>query len=271
MYRHFKKALTVAGSDSGGGAGIQADLKTFSANGVYGMTAITAITAQNTKGVEEIHPVPSSIIEKQISAVIEDIGTDALKIGMLHNCETIKTVVAMVKKYKLKNIVVDPVMTAASGDKLLRDEAISTLTQKLLPAATVITPNIFEAEIILDRKIQSKEEFIKAAVELSTTGASAILLKSGHFDENKDLSDILFIPETNEYTEISNKRINTTNTHGTGCTLSSAIAACLAHGDTIVKAVKTAIEYTHRAIEKGAGYKTGRGSGPVHHFHKFWD
>jgi hydroxymethylpyrimidine/phosphomethylpyrimidine kinase len=268
--KYYYKALTIAGSDSGGGAGIQADLKAFSANEVYGMSAITAITAQNTKKVIDIHPVPVEMIRKQIEAVVEDIGVDAVKIGMLHSSEVIKVVVETLKEYKLQNIVVDPVMVATSGDKLLQDEAISTLISDLLPMATVITPNLPEAEIILSRKIQTKQEFVQAAKDLGQTRPRAILLKAGHF-KGEELTDILHIPENGELLELPSKRIETENTHGTGCTLSSAIAAHLAKGKQLKEAIKYGIDYIHQSILQGAQYKLGHGNGPVHHFYKYWN
>lgn len=269
-FRHYKKALTIAGSDSGGGAGIQADLKTFSANSVYGMSVITAITAQNTKGVLGIHAVPVHMIEQQIRAVMDDIGTDAVKIGMLHSSEVIQTVADTLNAYETGNIVVDPVMVATSGDKLLQDEAIETLIQKMLPLATVITPNLPEAEIILGESIQSKQQFLEAAKKLSNTGARAVLLKAGHF-QGEELTDVLYIPETNEIVEIPGERIHTNNTHGTGCTLSSAIAAQLAHGFDLKTAIKKGLEYIHQSILEGSQYQIGHGHGPVHHFYKFWN
>ena len=268
--KYYKKALTIAGSDSGGGAGIQADIKTFSANGTYGMSAITAITAQNTKGVMDIHPIPEPMIEKQITAVLDDIGTDAIKIGMLHSSTVIKTVVNTLKNYNQDNIVIDPVMVATSGDKLLQDEAIETLIHKLLPIATVITPNLPEAEIILGHPIKTKTAFLEAAKELAQTKAKAILLKAGHF-EGEELTDILYIPGIDETIEIPSKRINTSNTHGTGCTLSSAIAAQLAHGFDLQTAIKRGLDYIHQSIHEGADYKLGHGHGPVHHFYNFWN
>ena len=269
-YRQYKKALTIAGSDSGGGAGIQADLKTFSANGVYGMSAITAITAQNTQGVTDIHPVPESIIKKQITAVMDDIGTDAIKIGMLHSSSVIKTVIETLSQYNTENIVIDPVMVSTSGDKLLQDEAIKSLIKDMLPIATVITPNLPEAEIILGHPIKTKAQFFEAAKELGQTEASAILLKAGHF-EDKELTDLLYLTESEELIELPGKRINTQNTHGTGCTLSSAVAAQLAQGYNLKNAVQKGLEYIHRSIQSGANYKLGHGHGPVHHFYNFWN
>jgi hydroxymethylpyrimidine/phosphomethylpyrimidine kinase len=267
--KSYKRALTIAGSDSGGGAGIQADLKTFAANGVYGMSAITAITAQNTQGVRDIHPVPPEQIEKQIAAVIEDIGVDAVKIGMLHSVEVIQTVVEALKKYRLHNIVVDPVMVSTSGDRLLQEDAIETLIQDMLPIATVITPNLPEAEIILKHEIKTRETFAQAARKLSETKADSVLLKSGHFAGDR-LTDIFYIRENGQIKEIPYKRIDTRNTHGTGCTLSSAVAAWLAHGYSLEEAIEKGLEYTHKAITEGARYKLGEGHGPVHHFYNFW-
>lgn len=266
----YKKALTIAGSDSGGGAGIQADLKAFSANGVYGMSVITAITAQNTQGVRGIHPIPVEFIEKQIAAALNDIGADAVKIGMLHSSDVINAVVSSLKKYRLGNVVVDPVMVATSGDKLLQDDAINTLIKKMFPLASVITPNIPEAEIILSKKITTRGEFAQAARELSETGASSVLLKSGHFKAG-ELIDILYIPSDDQLIEIPCQRIDTKNTHGTGCTLSSAIAAWLAHGYRLKEAVQKGLEYTHQTIVEGSKYQIGHGHGPVHHFYKFWN
>ena len=267
--QHYKKALTIAGSDSSGGAGIQADLKTFAANGVYGMSAITAITAQNTEGVRDIHPIPIKILESQIAAVMDDIGADALKIGMLHSSEVIQTVLDALKKYQMENVVLDPVMVATSGDKLLRDEAIETLIKDLLPAVSVITPNIPEAEIILEKKIKTEEDFQNAARELSQTGAKSVLLKSGHF-KGGELSDIFYITSKDELIEMPFKRIETNNTHGTGCTLSSAVASWLALGYPLKEAIQKGMEYTHQAIFEGSAYQIGNGHGPVHHFYKFW-
>ncbi|MCF8338546.1 MAG: bifunctional hydroxymethylpyrimidine kinase/phosphomethylpyrimidine kinase, partial [Bacteroidales bacterium] len=184
MTKKYPIALTIAGSDSGGGAGIQADLKTFSANGVYGMSAITALTAQNTLGVNDIRPVPTDFLEKQIRAVLDDIGTNAVKIGMLHSSEVIKTVVRLLREYHVENIVVDPVMVATSGDKLLQDEAIKTLAQELLPEATLITPNIPEAEILLNHKIKNVDELGGAARELAFAGNKSVVIKAGNRDDD---------------------------------------------------------------------------------------
>lgn len=268
--RQYKRVLTIAGSDSGGGAGIQADLKAISACGAYGMTAITAITAQNTRGVSGIHPVPVEMIEKQIRAVVEDIGVDAVKIGMLHSAEVIETVARLLKEYQCPHIVLDPVMVATSGDKLLQDEAIDALKSALIPLADLITPNIPEAAILLGKKELDTNVLPAAARELGKLGSKAVLLKSGHIDRSR-LTDILFESAGGLSYMFDYKRIETDNTHGTGCTLSSAIAASLALGHPLQEAVRLASDYIHEAIARGADYTLGGGHGPVHHFYKFWN
>ncbi|MCD6112362.1 MAG: bifunctional hydroxymethylpyrimidine kinase/phosphomethylpyrimidine kinase [Bacteroidales bacterium] len=268
--KQHKRVLTIAGSDSGGGAGIQADLKTMSALGCFGMSAITAITAQNTQGVFDIHPVPVSTIETQIKVVLDDIGADAIKIGMLHSSEVIKTVSETLKKYNIENIVLDPVMVATSGDKLLQDDAIETLVKELFPLSKVITPNIPEAEILLNTKIKNNNDLARAAKQLTDFGARSVLLKAGHFDK-EELTDIFYDRETNQTIELKTKRVKTNNTHGTGCTLSSAIASFLAKGYSLPIAIKEAKNYIDNAIKLGADYKIGKGHGPVHHFYKFWE
>ena len=267
--KKYSRVLTIAGSDSGGGAGIQADLKTFAACGCYGMSAITAVTSQNTVGVTAIHPIPVEHIESQLCAIFEDIGTDAVKIGMLHSSEVIRTVVRVLKKYRPANIVVDPVMVATSGDKLLQDEAIQTLITELFPLATVITPNIPEAQIIAKIKISGEQDFAQAAEIMLKGGTLAVLLKAGHLT-GEILTDMLFTP-TGTPVKYTSQRVITENTHGTGCTLSSAIAAFLAKGNSLPDAIKLATAYIHAAIEAGKQYKIGNGHGPVHHFHKYWE
>lgn len=269
MEKQYKKVLTIAGSDSGGGAGIQADIKTISACGCYAMSAITAITVQNTTGVSDVHPVPIKIVSGQIAAVLDDIGADAIKIGMLHSSEVIKSVKIALKKYKIKNIVLDPVMVATSGDKLLQDEAIETLKKELIPVARVITPNIPEAEILLREKIQSQETLTQMAKKLSMSCSVSVLLKAGHLTDN-DLTDIFYNSEDDSVLELKSKRVFTKNTHGTGCTLSSAIASFLALGLPLNDAVRHAKNYIDRAIICGAAYTLGKGHGPVHHFYKHW-
>ncbi len=266
---HYKKVLTIAGSDSGGGAGIQADLKTFSACGCFGMSAITAITAQNTCGVTDIHPVPTSTIDAQIRAVLDDIGVEAIKIGMLHSKEVVLTLVAVLEDYGCENVVFDPVMVATSGDPLIENEAIEVIKEALLPNVRVITPNIPEAEILLGKKIRGNTEVAEAARQLSVDYSLSVLVKAGHL-EGKELTDVLWDDQGQTMFQYTNKRITTQNTHGTGCTLSSAIVAYLAQGLSLDDAVLQAEKYLHTAIEAGSKYKIGKGHGPVHHFHKFW-
>ena len=263
MDKKIPKALTIAGSDSGGGAGIQADLKTFASLGVHGSSVITAVTAQNSKEVSAVHNVPLDIIEKQINAIFDDIGADAVKIGMLSNSEIIKTVSNLLKKYKIKNIVLDPVMVAASGDKLLEDDAIETLKKELIPIALIVTPNIPETEILVGRKIENKEDMKKAAKEILNLGCKAVLMKGGHLslDENKVI-DIFY---NGSFLEIKNNKISKEG-HGTGCTLSSAIAAYIAKGFDLKESVEKAVSYVHKALEKG--YKVGSKNYVLDHFCK---
>ncbi len=268
MNKTYYKTLTIAGSDSGGGAGIQADIKTFSALGCYGMSAITALTAQNTKGVTGIHPVPSPFIEKQIDAIFTDMGCDAVKIGMLYSAGLVKSVAGRLKKYRAKNIVLDPVMVAESGDRLLKESAIQAIKEYLIPLADIITPNIPEAEVLTGMIIENPDDMRKAAKNIAGFGAKSILIKGGHFTGN-DSTDILFIPAQSRFVDFKGLRIKTKNTHGTGCTLSSAIAAFMAKGDDIEIAVNNAKAYISNAIKAGAEYKLGSGSGPVHHFFGF--
>ena len=269
MEKSYKRVLTIAGSDSGGGAGIQADIKTISACGCYAMSAITAITVQNTVGVSSVYPLPMEVICGQISAVLDDIGADAVKIGMLHSAEVIKTVTGTLMKYNLKNIVLDPVMVATSGDKLLQDEAIETLKSLLMPVVRVITPNIPEAEILLGERIKNQQELPQAAQKLSLNGKISVMLKAGHLTDN-ELVDVFYNAEDGSMLALKSKRVSTKNTHGTGCTLSSAIASFLALGLPLHDAVKKAKEYIDKAIVSGAGYSLGKGHGPVHHFFKYW-
>lgn len=265
----YKRVLTIAGSDSGGGAGIQADIKTISACGCYAMSAITAVTVQNTIGVSAVHPIPINIIEEQIGAVLSDIGVDAVKIGMLHSSEVIMVVKKMLNLYNVKNVVLDPVMVATSGHKLIQGEAIEMLKRELLYEVRVITPNIPEAEILLGRKINNQLELSSLAKELSANGRVSVLLKAGHLTDDV-LTDIFYNAEADEIVELRSKRLNTVNTHGTGCTLSSAIAAYISHGLPLNEAVRNAKDYINMAITKGANYKIGSGHGPVHHFFMFW-
>ncbi len=262
--------MTIAGSDSGGGAGIQADLKTISANHCYGMSVITALTAQNTIGVSAIHPVPVDFVRQQLEAVLGDIGTDAIKIGMLFSPELIKTVAAMLKKFNCRNIVLDPVMVATSGDRLIEDDAIKALKTELIPLAELITPNLPEASVLLERDISSRDDLARAAIDLSKLGCTNILIKGGHLDESQDSDDLLYLGEEGKTIPFPVTRIETNNTHGTGCTLSSAIASGRARGLDIEQAVRAAKDYITGAIAAGAGYRIGNGHGPVHHFFRYF-
>jgi len=267
--RTYYKVLTIAGSDSGGGAGIQADLKTISAMGCYGMSVITALTAQNTKGVTGIHAVPPDFAGKQMEAVLSDIGVDAVKIGMLYSAKLIETVAQVLKKYKTDKIVLDPVMVAQSGDKLLEDNAIEAIKIHLMPLASVVTPNLPEASVLLDCKLHGFEDIKKGAKDLSGYGSRSVLIKGGHRKGN-DSNDFLYLAEEDRFVVQKGERINTINNHGTGCTLSSAIASCMAKGCGIEEAVRKAKAYINEAIRAGSKYEIGHGHGPVHHFHKYW-
>ncbi len=265
----YRRVLTIAGSDSGGGAGIQADLKTFAANGCYGMSVITALTAQNTKGVTGIHAVPVGFVAQQLDAVLPDIGADAVKIGMLFSPELIETVARKLREYGVSRIVLDPVMVAQSGDKLLQDDAVEALKTHLVPLAEVLTPNIPEASVLLGRKISRLGEMPGAATELARLGCRNVLVKGGHL-EGEDSDDCLYLGPEKRLVRLPGARVETRNNHGTGCTLSSAIAANLARGDDVEAAVRHAKEYITEAIRAGAAYRIGHGHGPVHHFWKYW-
>lgn len=261
--KHYTTVLTIAGSDSGGGAGIQADIKTISALGCYATTAITAITVQNTVGVEAVHPVPVDFVKGQIEAVLSDIGADAVKIGMLQSAEIVRAVAEMLRKYKVGNVVLDPVMVSTSGHRLIEEEAIDTLRRELIPLARVITPNIPEAEILLGgEEIRSQASLPEMAQRLSASYGVSVLLKAGHLSED-ELTDIFYDKETDKLLQLTSKRIRTRNTHGTGCTMSSALAASLAKGETLQQAASSAKTFISNAIIAGADYEIGHGHGPV--------
>lgn len=260
----IRKALTIAGSDSCGGAGIQADLKTFSAHGVYGMSVITAVTAQNTEGVFGVQDISPQIIARQIEAIYDDINVDALKIGMVSQTETIFAIHDTLKKYPFKNLVVDPVMISKSGYDLLQPDAKEALISKLLPMATVVTPNLLEAEVITGLKIASQHDMERAAVEIHKMGAKYVLVKGGHLEG--EAVDILF--DGKSIKTYNSPRIHTTNTHGTGCTLSSAIASNLAKGHSITEAIELAKNYITIAIQHS--FPIGKGVGPTHHFYQLY-
>ena len=261
----YPRVLSIAGSDSGGGAGIQADLKTFAALGCYGMTAITALTAQNTLGVRAIHGVPPQMLRDQIDAVMEDIGAHAVKIGMLHAVETVQTVAEAIDRHGLKNIVLDPVMVATSGAALIENPAIEVLVRELFPRALVVTPNLDEAALLVARPLRSEADMEGAARELLRMGANAVLLKGGHLPGGQ-VCDVLLTPEGGAHW-LRAPRIQTFNTHGTGCTLSSAIAAHLALGAGLLQAVEAAHAYVRAALQAAANVGTGTGGGPLNHGH----
>ena len=258
------KVLIIAGSDNSGGAGLQADIKTVTALGSYAMTAITAVTCQNTKGVKAITGVPIKIIKKQITMVLDDIGANAVKIGMLHNTNVIKCVYKVLKKYKVKNIILDPVMIAKGGSKLINNNSIKYLKKLLLPLCNVITPNIREAEVLTGYSILNKEDMIKAAKKIISMGAKNVLLKGGHL-KNKMIFDILVSKK--EIKIFPKRKIKTRHTHGTGCTLSSALATCLSQKKSIFKSCKFSLKYVNQAISTAPGY--GKGFGPLNHLVSF--
>ena len=259
----YPRLLTIAGSDSGGGAGIQADLKTFSALGCFGMTAITALTAQNTCGVRAIHAVPPDMLRDQIDAVLEDIGVDAVKIGMLHSPEIVHAVASAIDRHALPHVVLDPVMVATSGAVLIDNPAIAALVRELFGRAVLVTPNLDEASLLVGRTLASEADMQAAALELLAKGARAVLIKGGHLAGDV-VSDLLQVAGSAPHW-MRAPRIATANTHGTGCTLSSAIAAHLALGLSLIDAVEAARTYVRSALAAGASVKTGQGGGPLNH------
>lgn len=261
----MKNVLTIAGSDSSGGAGIQADIKTFSALGTFGMSVITAVTAQNTQGVFAVQDITPNIIAMQIDAIFDDIEVNAVKIGMVSQIETIKIIAEKLNKYKPSNIVVDPVMISKSGYHLLNPEAKRTLINELIPLSSIITPNIPEAEVITGLKISNIDDMKNAAKIIFNMGPKVVLIKGGHLEN--DSTDVLF--DGIKFYYLNARRILTKNTHGTGCTLSSAIAANLAKGYIMLNAVETAKEYITIAIEHSLSI--GKGVGPTNHFYKLYE
>ena len=261
-------AVTIAGSDSGGGAGVQADLKTFSALGVYGASVITALTAQNTLGVTAIHDVPQDFVTAQIDAVFSDLAVNSVKIGMLARGGVIEAVAAGLDRWRPANVVLDPVMVASSGDKLLAPDAIATLRRELLRRVRVVTPNLPEAAALLDTEVAASETEMQVQAErILALGAQAVLIKGGH-GTGAVSTDFLFDGAT--VIRLAVPRIATRNTHGTGCTLSSAIAAGLAKGQNLADAVRDAQAYVTAAIAAADRLAIGKGHGPVHHFHALW-
>jgi hydroxymethylpyrimidine/phosphomethylpyrimidine kinase len=264
MNKQYNTVLTIAGSDSGGGAGIQADIKSISANGAYASTVITASTAQNTQGIRDIHPMPVAHIEAQLDAVLSDIKFGAVKIGMLHSSKIINTVKNKLKEYGIDKIILDPVMIASSGDKLVNDEAINSL-KAFLPHVYLITPNIPEAELLLGHKI-NLENIKTSATELGEKFLVSVLLKGGHLEAQALMTDTLFIYESKKIVTIQNPAVKTKNTHGTGCSLSSSIATYISQGVEIEEAVIKSCKYVNEAIEAGKDKVLGKGNAPINHF-----
>jgi len=261
----YKSVLSIAGSDSGGCAGIQADIKSISACGAYAATVITATTAQNTMGVTDIHAIPISHLEKQLDAVLSDIDFGAIKIGMLHSCEVIKVVQRKLSEYKAKNIVLDPVMVSTSGHKLIADDAIACL-KGFLPNVSLITPNIPEAELLIDEKINS-ENMEEMAKKIGERYQTSVLLKGGHMDNGTIImTDVCYVHETQKVNLITNPKVNTKNIHGTGCSLSSSIASYLSLGLSMEEAITKGCNYVNRAIAAGKNKILGQGNGPINHF-----
>lgn len=260
----MKRVLTIAGSDSGGGAGIQADLKTFAARGVYGMSALTAITAQNTMGVQGVFELPAGFVARQIDSVMEDIGADAWKTGMLSNAEIVRTVAERARYYGVARLVVDPVMVAKGGDPLLRSEAREALVGDLVPLAYVITPNHHEAGVLAGFQVTNLEEMHQAAEAIHALGARYVVVKGGHLPSSDAAVDVMY--DGREFETFAAERIDTPNTHGTGCTFASAIAAELAKGQAVREAVWAAKAYLNAALQAGTELGIGHGHGPLNHF-----
>lgn len=264
--KKYYRALTIAGSDCSGGAGIQADLKTFSALGCFGMSVITALTAQNTLGVHAVHPVPHEFVRQQLELVLDDLGADAIKTGMLFGPEIIEAIISVLQINPTIPLIVDPVMVAKGGNKLLSEDSIGLIKTKLIPLATLITPNIPEAETLSGLSIVNQDDMLTAAKQLIGIGAKSVLLKGGHL-AGEDCNDLLLLNDKgSKEIWLESPRIQTTNTHGTGCTLSAAITAYMAQGQDLIQAVSKAKNFIQRVIQNGAEYKIGNGHGPVKHF-----
>ena len=276
-YPHYTRLLTIAGSDSGGGAGLQADLKVITSLGAYGMSVITAITAQNTLGVTRIQDVDLDVIEAQIDAVLMDIGVDIVKIGMLASPEIVQTVAKTLRKHGVKKIVLDPVLRATSGASLGGDDTAQAMIEYLFPMASLITPNLDEASLLLGREIAGPDDFKNAAQELLDMGPHAVLIKGGHLDsKHTQITDFLMWRTLEDGLEVvqskdfKHYRVNTLNTHGTGCSLASAIATYLADGHDLSHAVAKAIAYVQAGLEAGRFLSIGEGPGPLWHMHDFY-
>ncbi|MBH1964023.1 MAG: bifunctional hydroxymethylpyrimidine kinase/phosphomethylpyrimidine kinase [Comamonadaceae bacterium] len=267
LIHQYVRVLTIAGSDSGGGAGIQADLKTIAALGCYGMSAITALTAQNTRGVTAIHSAPPEFLAAQIDAVIGDIGAHAVKIGMLHSPQIVSTVAQAIDRHALSNVVLDPVMVSATGAPLIETAAVQAVVHELFPRAVVITPNVDEAALLLGRPIKSVGELAPAARALMDLGARAVLLKGGHLPGEQVFDYLVLAGGNGEPVmhEMRSARIHSRNLHGAGCTLSSALASYIALGLPLQRAVESARDYVQQALAAGADVRTGEGVGPLNH------
>ena len=264
-YKKYPSVLTIAGFDGSGGAGIQGDMKAISATGCYATSVLTAIAVQNTCGVKSIFPIPSLVVEEQINTILEDIFPDAIKIGMVHTSELVHVIVNTLKQYKNTPIVFDPVMVATSGHKLIEESTIQTIIQKLFPISAIITPNLDEASILANMSINSVEDMFVAGKIIMQLGCQSVLMKGGHLSSKKLTS--LYFSADNTIQEYHFEKIETNNTHGSGCTLSSAIASFLAQGFDLKEAVKFSQEYVHGAIENGKDIITGKGNGPLNHFY----
>lgn len=264
--KKYPCVLSIAGSDCSGGAGIQADIKTISALGVYAASAITAVTVQNTQGVSDVLPVPPHYVAAQIEAVMTDIRPNAIKIGMVNDAETVCAITKCISRFKPKYVVFDPVMVSSSGRELMSKEAVSVICHKLFPLCTLITPNIGEASLLLQGKILTADDMKAAAKELLQYGSHAVLLKGGHLD-GKQMTDILQDNTSRPPSAFTAPRVESRNTHGTGCTLSSAIAARLALGDPLYEAISKGKDYVYHCLENGKGIHIGEGHGPMNHLY----
>lgn len=260
----YPSVLTIAGFDGSGGAGIQADIKTASALGCFSTSVLTALPVQNTQGVRKIYPVPVETVADQIEAILDDIFPDAIKIGMVHTPQLVETIVSTLGKYKKIPLVFDPVMVATSGHRLIEEDTIAAITEQLFPIADVITPNMDEAAILAKMKVETLEDLYAAGKEIKKLGCRSILLKGGH--QNTPTITSLFYDEQEKYHSFETTKFNTNNTHGSGCTLSSAIAAYLAQGKTLYDSVSLGQDYVYQAIENGKDVQTGLGNGPLNHF-----
>lgn len=260
----YPSVLTIAGFDGSGGAGIQADIKTISALGCYATSVLTSLPIQNTQGVRNIFPIPITAVAEQLEAILDDIFPDVIKIGMVHTPELVETIVQTLAKYKKVPIVFDPVMVATSGHRLIEEETIATIIDKLFPIATIITPNMDEAAILAQMQVKTIEDMQIAGNKIKTLGCETILLKGGHLETPRITS--LFLDQENQYHVFEAKKFKTNNTHGSGCTLSSAIASFMAQDNTLLESVALAQQYVYDAIKTGKNVQTGKGNGPLNHF-----